>query len=124
MSPRRFGIGHAPLRVSASCVACPDDRGIIAGFLAPSLGAAQYRRPGNTPRPHRQFRTRPQRSRRNRRHEPRWGHLQPPLLWVNGAMTDLGTLGGSFGWAADVNDFGQIAGTSSNATGSSRAFVW
>ena len=52
------------------------------------------------------------------------GTSSRPFLWVNGAMTDLGTLGGSFGWAADVNDFGQIAGTSSNATGSSRAFVW
>ena len=37
------------------------------------------------------------------------------FLYSNGAMTDLGTLGGSFSYATAVNDSGEIVGYSSTA---------
>jgi probable HAF family extracellular repeat protein len=35
---------------------------------------------------------------------------QEPFLWSNGVFTDLGTLGGAFGYARKINDAGQIIG--------------
>lgn len=45
-------------------------------------------------------------------------------LWENGAITELGTLGGQHSSATDINKFGQIVGDSSTNTGSSQAFSW
>ena len=50
------------------------------------------------------------------------GHAQ---LYANGAVTDLGGLpGGSWSAAYGINNAGAIAGTSDNASGQFRAFVW
>ncbi|MFO0954048.1 MAG: Calx-beta domain-containing protein [Isosphaeraceae bacterium] len=46
------------------------------------------------------------------------------VLWQNGVMTDLGTLGGSSSSATAVNDAGQVTGVSSSATGTRSAFLW
>jgi probable HAF family extracellular repeat protein len=40
------------------------------------------------------------------------------------AVTDLGSLGGFFSSAADLNQVGQVVGTADTADGSSRAFLW
>jgi probable HAF family extracellular repeat protein len=50
-----------------------------------------------------------------------------PALWQNGTLTDLGTLGGAFGQATDVNNLGQVVGGTavSNEDGPPiRAFLW
>ena len=46
------------------------------------------------------------------------------FLWENGAMTDLGTLGGSLSAANAINDKGQIVGESTTANGEKHAFLW
>ena len=46
------------------------------------------------------------------------------FLWENGAMTDLGTLGGSLSTANAINDMGQIVGDSTLASGERHAFLW
>lgn len=43
---------------------------------------------------------------------------------VNGQFTDLGTLGGDYSEANDVNEHGAIAGTAADADGNARGFVW
>jgi probable HAF family extracellular repeat protein len=45
------------------------------------------------------------------------------VLWENGTIQSLGTLGGSSSGATGINELGQIVGSSSNGT-ASRAFLW
>ncbi len=45
------------------------------------------------------------------------------FIWENGVMTDLGTLGGNYDLALDINEHGQVAGTS-YAGGAMHAFIW
>jgi probable HAF family extracellular repeat protein len=45
------------------------------------------------------------------------------FLWQNGIMTDLGSLGGSYGSANAINDLGQIVGTSGASDGGSHGFL-
>jgi probable HAF family extracellular repeat protein len=50
---------------------------------------------------------------------------QDPFLWRNGHMTDLGTLGGTFGTANWLNDAGQVVGQSNLAGDqSSHPYLW
>jgi len=46
------------------------------------------------------------------------------FLWQAGALTDLGTLGGSFSGAQAINDVGQVVGVSRTAAGHLHAFLW
>src|SRR5258708_304884 len=45
------------------------------------------------------------------------------FLYSNGAMTNLGTLGGPSGIGNGINKFGQVAGYSTNSSGTYRAFL-
>jgi probable HAF family extracellular repeat protein len=46
------------------------------------------------------------------------------VLLQDGALTDLGTLGGDMSWAVALNDQGQIIGFSTTATGATHGFLW
>jgi probable HAF family extracellular repeat protein len=39
-------------------------------------------------------------------------------------LTDIGTLGGDFSWASDINSSGLVAGYSNIAGGDERAIAW
>ena len=47
-----------------------------------------------------------------------------PTLWINGSAINLGTLGGTIGYAYDITDAGKIVGFSTDANGATRAFTW
>ena len=47
-----------------------------------------------------------------------------PFLWVNGAMTPLGSLGGIRAWAQGINNNDEVVGYSELANGEYRAFLW
>jgi probable HAF family extracellular repeat protein len=54
-----------------------------------------------------------------------WPLTTAPFLWENGKMRDLGTLGGTCGYALWINQLGQVVGTSNLAGDASHhAFVW
>ena len=46
------------------------------------------------------------------------------FLWENGTTTDLGTLGGVYSVAYQVNDVGQVVGSSTDASGTWHPFIW
>jgi probable HAF family extracellular repeat protein len=46
------------------------------------------------------------------------------FVWQDGVMTDLGTLGGPATVAWDINDRGQVVGTSATPSMEGHAFVW
>lgn len=50
--------------------------------------------------------------------------VQHAVLWQNGRITDLGTLGGTSSEATAINERGQIAGWSQTKTGDLHAFLW
>ncbi|MFL5449583.1 MAG: hypothetical protein ACJ8A6_15795 [Gemmatimonadales bacterium] len=45
-------------------------------------------------------------------------------IWTNGSAIRVGTLGGRDSRANDINDLGQVVGSSQNAAGLERAFRW
>jgi len=45
-------------------------------------------------------------------------------FYYDGKMHNLGTIGGAFSNANDINDFNQVVGTSNNLAGDSRAFLY
>jgi probable HAF family extracellular repeat protein len=46
------------------------------------------------------------------------------VLWANGVLTDLGTLGGSFSQAFGINPSGQVVGFSVTAANETHATLW
>jgi len=46
------------------------------------------------------------------------------FLWEDGAMRDLGTLGGGYSWAEAINDRGQVVGSSIGKSGYRHAVIW
>src|SRR5439155_1745606 len=46
------------------------------------------------------------------------------LLWEDGTMTDLGTLGGPDSYAYGLNNRGDVVGWTTGASGRPRAFLW
>ncbi|MFY9559252.1 MAG: hypothetical protein WAQ52_03375 [Terriglobales bacterium] len=50
-------------------------------------------------------------------------NLAAVFMYSNGAMTNLGTLGGNSGIGNGINSSGQVAGYSQNASGTYRAFL-
>lgn len=49
---------------------------------------------------------------------------QLPAQANNWNITDIGTLGGSFSQALDINDAGQVVGAAASSSGSTRAFLY
>ncbi len=55
---------------------------------------------------------------------PGFPHSSAAVIWENGIMTELETLGGGWSLAAEINDAGQIVGYASNARSAGRAVRW
>ena len=51
-------------------------------------------------------------------------HPTRAILWENGVITDLGTLGGTQSSASSINAAGQVAGTVFNSDNKARAVYW
>ena len=51
-------------------------------------------------------------------------HPYHAFVWSNGAMTDLGTLGGNFSQGVAINRSGEVVGTADTKVGSSDSFLW
>lgn len=51
-------------------------------------------------------------------------YLQHAFLWDNGAVTDLGTLGGDQANGRAINDHGHVVGISSTPAGNPHGFFW
>jgi probable HAF family extracellular repeat protein len=49
---------------------------------------------------------------------------QHAVVWDHGQLTDIGTLGGNGSTAEDVNDAGQVVGSSQTASGQWHPFIW
>lgn len=56
--------------------------------------------------------------------EPSDGAEPHAVRWRDGVMEDLGTLGGTYSKALDVNDRGEIVGYAATREGRSHAFIW
>jgi probable HAF family extracellular repeat protein len=57
------------------------------------------------------------------------GHYLSDTVWhamsyANGAMSELGTLGGSTSWAYGINSAGQIVGDANTASGADHAYLY
>jgi probable HAF family extracellular repeat protein len=46
------------------------------------------------------------------------------VMWQNGMMSNLGTLGGDSSYAFGINNNGQIVGNSKTASGEWHVFLW
>jgi probable HAF family extracellular repeat protein len=65
-------------------------------------------------------------------HVAGWGWKDGPggesveyaLVWKDGVVTPLGTLGGAWSQATAVNGVGHVVGYSATATGVGHAFIW
>jgi probable HAF family extracellular repeat protein len=49
-----------------------------------------------------------------------------PADAITFSLTDIGTLGGDYNqsYATDINEYGQVVGSSNTADGQGRAFLW
>lgn len=52
------------------------------------------------------------------------GGFSRAVLWTEGRLQNLGTLGGNFSSAKDLNRRGEVVGISTDKHGQYRAFIW
>ena len=53
-----------------------------------------------------------------------YGRTAGPFLWQDGLITDLGTLGGTWGFGYSINDAGDVSMKSKMPTGPNHAAIW
>jgi len=51
-------------------------------------------------------------------------HVAPARAATGSTVQELGHLGGGQSWANDINNAGQVVGTSTTASGERHAFLW